>query len=133
MAAEIDKKPHHHGDLREALIEAGVGLLREGGQGALTLRRCAARAGVSHSAPAHHFKGLNGLFSAIAARGYRTFTATMVAERERAGRDPMARLVAICEGYLTFARQNAALFTLMFSSEEIDRSDPALEQESTAA
>ena len=58
---------HHHGDLRQALVAAGIELLDEGGLAALTLRRCAARAGVSHAAPAHHFKGLRGLLTAIVA------------------------------------------------------------------
>ncbi len=133
MAAEIEKKRHHHGDLREALIEAGVGLLREGGRSALTLRRCAARAAVSHSAPAHYFKGLDGLLTAIAARGYRTFAATMIAERALAGADPKARLMAICDGYLMFAREHAALFGLMFSADDIGFEDPELLRESAAA
>ena len=67
MRNQPQKKQHHHGNLREALITAGVGLLNEGGLSALTLRKCAARAGVSHAAPAYHFKGLNGLLTAIAA------------------------------------------------------------------
>jgi len=108
------KKPHHHGNLREALILAGIELLEEGGMEALTLRKCAARAGVSHAAPAHHFAGLISLEAAIVARGYSLFTRTMVAAREAAKQDPHSRLAAICEGYLTFANTNRALFNLIF-------------------
>ena len=68
------KRPHHHGNLREALIIAGLELMEEGGPDALTLRKCAKRAGVSHAAPAHHFNGLTGLKAAIVARGHRLFS-----------------------------------------------------------
>jgi DNA-binding transcriptional regulator YbjK len=61
MTESADKKKPHHGNLRAALVSAGIELLEEGGLEALTLRKCAARAGVSHAAPAHHFEGLQGL------------------------------------------------------------------------
>ena len=109
------KKPkHHHGHLREALILAGLELLEEGGPGAMTLRKCATRAGVSHAAPAHHFSGLISLQGAIIARGYRIFTQEMRSHRAKAGPESRAQLLAICEGYLAFARQHGALFRFMF-------------------
>lgn len=113
---ETKNKPHHHGNLREALIEAGVQILRHEGLQALSLRACAARAKVSHAAPAHHFKGLTGLQAAIAARGYHGLTDRMQARLEGAGASPHARLCAICEGYLEFARENPAMFQLMFNT-----------------
>lgn len=127
------KKPHHHGNLREALVKAGSELLDEGGQAALTLRKCAARAGVSHAAPAHYFDGLNGLLTAIAARGFEVFTRTMIEEAEAGDAAARARLLAICNGYLRFARDHEALFTLMFSSPLLNFDDPELERHSSAA
>ncbi|MFV2092117.1 MAG: TetR/AcrR family transcriptional regulator [Hyphomicrobiales bacterium] len=127
------KKPHHHGNLREALIRAGTELLDEGGQAGLTLRKCAARAGVSHAAPAHYFNGLGGLLTAIAARGYEIFTATMISEAEAGASDPHACLLSICQGYLRFSRDHEAMFNLMFSSEDLDYEDPDLRQNSAAA
>ncbi|NOZ32822.1 MAG: TetR/AcrR family transcriptional regulator [Alphaproteobacteria bacterium] len=119
--------------MREALIGAGIELLDEGGLGGLTLRRCAARAGVSHAAPAHHFAGLSGLLTAIVARGYKIFTRTMIAERSQAAADPRAQLVAICNGYLRFSEENGALFTLMFSTQNLDFDNPELATSSAAA
>ncbi len=134
MQDKPQKKQHHHGNLREALITAGIDLLNEGGLSALTLRRCAARAGVSHAAPAYHFEGLNGLLTAIAARGYQALAETMLEERELASStDSHARLVAICNGYLRFAQENEALFDLMFSAKELCYEDPELQQESANA
>ena len=111
------KKPHHHGHLRQALIDSGLALLSEGGPEALTLRRCAARAGVSHAAPAHHFDGLSGLKGEIAMQGYIKLRQTMRDHAAKAEQTPQGRLRAICRGYLVFASQNRALFQLMFGFE----------------
>lgn len=70
------KKPEgkaHHGDLREVLVLAGLVILEEEWLSGLTLRKCAARAGVNHAAPAHYSSGLGALKSAIATRAYATF------------------------------------------------------------
>jgi AcrR family transcriptional regulator len=112
--------------LREDLILAGIALLDEGGMAALTLRRAAARAGVSHAAPAHHFNGLPGLLTAIAARAFAIFADTMHASRTAAGSDPFLRLAGTCQGYLDFAVAHQGLFHVMFVSPEVDRSHPDL-------
>ena len=121
----MTKKPHHHGNLREALITAGQDLLQEGGLDALTLRQCAIRAGVSHAAPAHHFDGLSSLKMAIVARGYQIFSQSMIDAKTKAASDPHAQLLAICHGYLTFAQTHRALFNLIFAprSEELPPMD----------
>ncbi len=128
--------PHHHGDLREALIAAGLRLLAEGGPSALTLRRAAALAGVSHAAPAHHFDGLKGLQTAMAARAYAQFTGSMIQHRaaaELALNNDFSRLVGVCDGYLAFAMDRAGLFHLLFVSAEVTRDDPQVMQASAAA
>lgn len=112
----MSEKPHHHGDLKNALVRAGLDLLEEGGLDGLTLRRAAARAGVSHAAPAHHFDGKDGLLRAIAARGFVIFAEMMEFERERAGTKPRDRLIGICRGYLKFAETKPALFKLIFTT-----------------
>lgn len=126
-------RPRHHGNLREALIEAGLAILREEGAAGLTLRRAAARAGVSHAAPAHHFAGLDGLLSAIAARAFALFTAEMEAARDAAGPAAFDRLAGVCEGYLAFSRRNAGLFRVMFTTPGLHRDDPDLMRHSGAA
>jgi AcrR family transcriptional regulator len=124
---------HHHGNLASALVEAGLALLNEGGRAALTLRQTAARAGVSHAAPAHHFDGLPGLLTAIAAQAFARFTAAMTAARDAAGPDPFARLDGICQGYLIFARTHAGLFDLMFNAPDVNRADALLQTHAQAA
>ncbi len=110
-------------NLKTALIEAGIALLQEGGPAGLTLRRTAARAGVSHAAPAHHFNGLPGLLTAIATEAHLRFATAMRARRDLVHL-PEDRLAAICQGYLDFAAQHAALFQIMFSAHEVDHDDP---------
>ncbi|PZQ96843.1 MAG: TetR/AcrR family transcriptional regulator [Cereibacter sphaeroides] len=118
---------------REALVEAGLALLAEDGSSGLTLRRAAARAGVSHAAPAHHFDGLQGLQTAIATRAFAQFTRTMTEARDAAGPEPFVRLLGLCEGYLAFARNRSGLFHLMFVEPAIRRDDPDLMREAKAA
>lgn len=102
--------------LRSRLIDAGLEILADKGTAALTLRACAARAGVSHAAPAHHFDGLPGLLAGIAKVGFDLFAATMIEDRKKGAADPRAQLIGIGHGYLRFARENPGLFTLMFNS-----------------
>ncbi|SFR35729.1 transcriptional regulator, TetR family [Yoonia tamlensis] len=120
--SQTPPKPHHHGDLRAALIRAGIDILQTDGFHGLSLRKCAARAGVSHAAPAHHFDGLAGLKGAIAHHGLTLFREAMVAA-SKDETDDLARLKGICRGYLNFVAARPALFRLMFGfeSHEIEK------------
>jgi len=115
MTEPKTKTKHHHGNLRTALIAAGIDLLEEGGVDALTLRKCAARAGVSHAAPAHHFDGIDGLRVAIAEEGFRRFRRRMLDFADTGDQSPRRRLHGICKGYLAFAREDPALYDVIFS------------------
>ena len=112
-----NKKPHHHGNLREKLIDAGLAILADEGAGPLTLRKVAAHAGVSHAAPAHHFNGKTGLLAAIATRGFDTFTRYMKEDRYSLGKGAQDQLRGICNGYLRFADEQPALFSLIFDTD----------------
>jgi AcrR family transcriptional regulator len=69
MASDASK-PYHHGHLRQALIDAAVAEVEAVGPAALSMREIARRAGVSHGAPAHHFKDKAGIFTAIATEAF---------------------------------------------------------------
>lgn len=109
-------KSYHHGALREALLSAAETVLREDGLSALTLRAIAREAGVSHGAPAHHFKDLAEILSELAASGYERLV-VMLRAAEADGGD---RLFSSARAYVTFAMDNAALFQLMFRLERLD-------------
>lgn len=115
---------YHHGNLRHALVQAGLDILAEEGLQALTLRGCAARVGVSHAAPKNHFRNLEHLTVAICAEGHRRLSAQMRAARATAEPRPRAQLVAAAEGYLAFALGNPDLFRLMFAQPPADTVEP---------
>lgn len=127
--SHITTGPTDRGDVREALIRAGTEMLDEQGNEPLTLRRIAARAGVSHGAPAHHFNGLPGLRTAIAMRGFQSFLATLTATRSQASGSDEDILIQVCEAYIRFAENRRGLFRLMF--DELSISGPELGQEAT--
>ena len=125
MPSQAKAGAYHHGDLRKALLDAAEAELAEKGLEGFTLRGCAKRAGVSHAAPAHHFKDANALLTALAAVGHERFAAAMQ-KRQAAATSARGRLIAAGLGYLDFARANPGLFRLMFSSQRPDYSDPGL-------
>lgn len=114
--------------LAEKLIAAGMEILLSGQP--LTLRGAAARAGVSHGAPAHHFDGLSGLQTAIATRAFREFSRYLQDALEEPVSDgPLAaaeRLRNLGKAYCRFAADQGALFHLMFVTTEIDRENDEL-------
>lgn len=116
MTLQTKKPAYHHGDLRKALLEAGEAELSESGLAGFSLRRVAARAGVSHSAPAHHFGDLAGLIDALAARGFALLLSLMEHRQKSAASDPHERLICSGLGYLDFAVAHPALFRLVFGT-----------------
>ena len=120
----IRARPYHHGDLPTALLDAALAILEADGIAGLTLRAVARRAGVSHMAPAHHFGDLTGLLSELAALGFRRFGTALAAAQDPAG--AADTLDAMGEAYVGFARASPALFQLMFRSERLDPTRPAL-------
>ncbi len=126
------KRPYHHGDLRRALLEAGRALLEEKGADGFSLRACAQRAGVSHAAPAHHFKDMKGLFTALAIEAFDLFGEALANARD--GRlTPKQQIVTSYRAYLDFARGHPALFKLMFDALRLDWQDEILNEASKKA
>lgn len=78
MKKSPDKNSYHHGDLKKALLEASLRILKDEGYKALSLRKAATYAGVSQSAPYRHYEDLESLYADIAEEGFR-----MLAERQK--------------------------------------------------
>ena len=66
----MPRKNYHHGDLKNALIKAGIEILSKEGVSGLSLRKAARQAGVSHAAPYAHFADKQTLIAAIASDGH---------------------------------------------------------------
>src|SRR2546429_977719 len=75
------KRPYHHGNLRQALIDAALELIEERGVPALTLREVARQVGVTHAAPQRHFADRAALVAAVAEQGFRGLAAHVAAVR----------------------------------------------------
>jgi AcrR family transcriptional regulator len=120
--ASMKSTPYHHGALRDALLEAAETILRRDGLLALTLRATAREAGVSHAAPGYHFGDLPGLVTELAALGMRRLSAELRAIKV----SPERRTWDAARAYLAFARNNPALFQLMFRSDRLEVGRPSL-------
>ncbi len=112
-------RTYHHGNLREALLTSAREIVLVEGTRALTVRELARRAGVSHSAPAHHFGDRSGILAALATRGFEGLARAMEAEAKGAP-DPEAHLSSLGLGYLRFALEEPALMEVMFHEEAAD-------------
>lgn len=126
------EQPYHHGDLRDALLQAATRIAARDGLQGLTLRAVAREAGVSHAAPAHHFGDVTGLLSELAAIAFRRFTAAL-SEAAASAASPDEAAEGRARAYVGFARDNPCLFQLMFRTERLDRSRPALREAATSA
>jgi AcrR family transcriptional regulator len=120
------ERPYHHGDLRNALLQAGLEILDKEGSGAVTLRAIATRAGVSHAAPAHHFGNAKGLMTALATIAFERLYASIQAAVDAAPKQTVEQVRAAGRGYLGFAMSNPGLFRLMFTCSLVDDADPEL-------
>ncbi|HKJ40052.1 MAG TPA: TetR/AcrR family transcriptional regulator [Anaerolineales bacterium] len=106
---------YHHGDLKNALIKAGVKILAKEGVSGLSLRKVAKQAGVSHAAPYSHFADKQALIAAISTEGFRQLYKQIASVRE-AHQDPSALLLETARAYIQFAMNEPDRFKLMFSS-----------------
>jgi AcrR family transcriptional regulator len=115
--------PYHHGNLEEALVSASLEILAECGIEGLGLRGVARAAGVSQTAPYHHFGCKQGLLAAVAAEGFRRLATQQEAALEAAGLDvgDLGRMRLLAGCYVTFARANPQLYRLMFGGLIVDK------------
>ena len=107
------RKAYHHGDLREALLEAGAAQLEAEGPTGLSLRKLGRQLGVTPGAPYRHFEDKDALLAALAAAGYRGLTAEILSATEGTS-DAEERLKRAGTGYVRFATEHPELFRLMF-------------------
>lgn len=107
---------YHHGDLAAALEDAAIQLLAERGLTHISLREVARKAGVSHSAPYHHFGDKQGLLKAVTARSLENLLKAVAAGRDSAD-TPYARLLGAGEAYVRFAVEHPGQYEAMFNPE----------------
>jgi AcrR family transcriptional regulator len=109
------KKTYHHGDLKNALIKAGVEILAKDGVNGLSLRKVALKAGVSHSAPYSHFVDKQALIAAISTEGFKKLYERVNNIEEEYKGKPSKQLIETTWAYVQFAMDDPDRFKVMFS------------------
>lgn len=114
------RETYRHGDLRRALLDAGIALAREGGPAAVVLREATRQAGVAPNAAYRHFANHQALFDAVRAHALGALAQAIEREWRKAlrVREPTAQaralLRAVGTGYLGFAQAETGLFRTAF-------------------
>jgi AcrR family transcriptional regulator len=111
---EAVRSAYHHGNLRQALVDAGTALAVEGGPASVVLREATRRAGVSHTAAYRHFADREALLGAVALEAMGALAEAMADAVARAG-TPRERLRAVGATYVSFALARPGVFQAAFS------------------
>ena len=104
---------YHHGDLRAALLNGAVELIAERGVRGFSMAELSRRIGVTAAAPYRHFADRDELLAAVAVRALHAFGQALAAQASEAD-PPERRLAAMASGYVRFAAEQRALFSVVF-------------------
>src|SRR5262244_3873567 len=110
------ERGYHHGNLKEALLQAALDLIRQKGSAGFTFADAARMAGVSPAAPYRHFRDRDELLSSIAQRGFEQFDAALTEAWDGGRPHPVTAFERVGRAYLNFARENPAYYSAMFES-----------------
>ncbi len=112
---------YHHGNLRQALIDAAVQMAEEEGPDSVSVREAAKRAGVSPGAPFRHFNNKTALMTAVAEQAMNHFRSEMtIAAENIASGNPIERFAALGVAYLHWAFRNPIHFQIVSTRKLID-------------
>lgn len=110
------RRSYHHGNLREALIEAALDLIADKGPAGFTFAEAARQAGVSPAAPYRHFRDRDALMANVALRGFERFAEQLAAAWAEGSPNLREAFERIGKAYLAFARNEPAYYSAMFES-----------------
>src|SRR3954466_12402761 len=113
--APFDRRGYHHGNLKEALIEAAHRFIAERGLGGFPLADAAKLVGVTPAALYRHFRGREALVAEVAYRGFSQIAKRLARALKGSG-TPIERFTRMGEAYLTFAEQEPGYYAAMFSA-----------------
>jgi AcrR family transcriptional regulator len=117
MSPRLARKPdntYHHGDLRDALVQAALRDAELGGPEAISMKALAKELGVSQPAPYRHFADREALLQAVTAEAFRQFTAIL---REAIGKpSKRSKLSRLAQAALEFGLKRNGMYRLMFAS-----------------
>ncbi len=110
-------KSYHHKDLKQALLQHAVRLIQDEGMKGFSMRKLAALAGVSHTAPYRHFASKEELLATLMLEGHMRLRAALLATAAATSGRARDKLLAMGRAYLDFAREQPEYISLMFSGE----------------
>ncbi|WP_022707134.1 TetR/AcrR family transcriptional regulator [Paracoccus zeaxanthinifaciens] len=111
-----DRKTYHHGNLRQALVDATAALVEAQGPQAFTLTEAARRAGVSAAAPYRHFKNREDLLEEVARQGFEEFALRLERAFDGGAPQPLTAFLRMGQAYLDFASDRPGFYMAMFES-----------------
>ena len=120
------KTSYHHGDLKAQLVEAVRQLVEEKGPDGFSVSEASRRAGVSTAAPYKHFRDKSEILKAVIIDGMERLEQHMVEAAEALPQGSLARIDAIGQSYIDFARAEPGVFRLVFGLAEDHDEDPDL-------
>ncbi|QIE44389.1 TetR/AcrR family transcriptional regulator [Pseudohalocynthiibacter aestuariivivens] len=112
----MSKRGYHHGNLRQALVEAALALIEAKGPTGFTLSEAAKQAGVTPAAVYRHFAGRDDLIAEAARQGYEIFAELMQYAYDDGQPSALAAFEATGRAYLAFARKHPGHYIAMFES-----------------
>jgi AcrR family transcriptional regulator len=110
------RRGYHHGNLREALVQAALDLIAQKGPAGFTFAEAARHAGVSPAAPYRHFRDRDALMADVAKRGFERFEQQLATAWNEGLPNPRAAFDRLGRAYLDFARTEPAYFSAMFEA-----------------
>lgn len=129
----MTKRGYHHGNLRQAMVEAALDLIAEQGPTGFTMAEAAKRAEVSAAAPYRHFTGREELIAEIATQGFELFADVLDYAYAEGRPSPLAAFEAVGRAYLAFARKYPGHYMAMFESGIPSGQTPDLQRASERA
>jgi AcrR family transcriptional regulator len=127
------RRGYHHGNLREALIDAALNLIAQKGPAGFTFADAARSAGVSSAAPYRHFRDRDALIADVARRGFELFETRLEHAWNDGKPEPFAAFDKLGRAYLDFARNEPAYYSAMFEAGIAHDSDAGLRHASERA
>ena len=120
MPPRLVRKPpdtYHHGDLRDALVQAALQDAEQGGPEAISLKALAKKLGVSQPAPYRHFADREALLAAVTAEAFRQLSAILRAAMAKSSKQ--SKLSRLARATLDFGLHRNGIYRLMFASRTV--------------
>ena len=128
MSWKAGPRGYHHGNLKEALMQAALNLIAEKGPSGFTFAEAARSAGVSPAAPYRHFRDRDELLANVALRGFMQFEAALTEAWNDGRPNPFTAFERLGRAYLAFARAEPAYYSAMFEAGVPLDTNPELRQ-----